>query len=111
MALRVVSLLPSATEILAVSSENKDDDELLIGRSHECDFPAYVTSRPVLTAAKNAFESCAQMNEAVCTSLAAGEGLYSLDTKLLKVNNISVSDSGLSRPHFDCIQSYFLVRH
>ena len=85
MTLKVVSLLPSATEILTASSPEITNDEILIGRSHECDFPPYVTSRPILTAAKNKFESCAQMNEAVCQSLAAGEGLYSLDTELLKV--------------------------
>lgn len=87
--MRVVSLLPSATEILAASSESERDDALLVGRSHECDFPSYVTNRPILTAAKNAFESCAQMNDAVCKSLSAGEGLYSLDTELLKVKNLS----------------------
>src|SRR5207253_1161902 len=42
---RVVSLLPSATEIVAAL----DLAALLVGRSHECDHPAAVTSLPVLT--------------------------------------------------------------
>ena len=93
MGLRVVSLLPSATEILCISSEKGSNDELLVGRSHECDFPPYVTDRPILTAAKTKFESCAQINEEVGKSLAAGEGLYSLDTKLLTVRHLSLANS------------------
>lgn len=42
---RVVSLLPSATEMVcAVGARGQ-----LVGRSHECDFPADVASLPVLT--------------------------------------------------------------
>ena len=43
MAPRVVSLLPSATEIVcAVGME-----EALVGVSHECDWPPSVVGRPV----------------------------------------------------------------
>lgn len=84
MTVRVVSLLPSATEVLVASAGRSDDDPLLVGRSHECDYPAYVQKHPILTSAKTKFESCSQMNDAVCTSLAAGEGLYSVDAELLK---------------------------
>jgi iron complex transport system substrate-binding protein len=45
---RVVSLLPSATEI-AVAVGLGDQ---LVGRSHECDFPPFVTDLPVLTSTK-----------------------------------------------------------
>ena len=83
--MRVVSLLPSATEVLVASSEQIDEDQALVGRSHECDYPPFVLSRPILTAAKNKFESCSQMNEAVCNSLQAGDGLYTVDAELLKV--------------------------
>lgn len=82
--MRVVSLLPSATEVLVASSDSLDDDIVLVGRSHECDYPPYVTKHPILTSAKNKFESCAQMNEAVGTSLASGESLYDVDAKLLE---------------------------
>lgn len=86
----MVSLLPSATEVLVASSQSANDDPALVGRSHECDYPAYVQKHPILTSAKNKFESCAQMNEAVCTSLAAGEGLYAVDGELLKAGLLLV---------------------
>ena len=43
---RVVSLLPSASEIVSALGAG----DLLVGRSHECDFPREVTALPVLTA-------------------------------------------------------------
>lgn len=55
----------------------------MIGRSHECDFPEAIQHAPVLTSAINAMESSRQMHEAVVSSMASGEGLYSIDTKLL----------------------------
>jgi iron complex transport system substrate-binding protein len=48
VSLRIASLLPSATEIVcAVGAADG-----LVGRSHECDFPPSVASRPVLTRAR-----------------------------------------------------------
>lgn len=45
---RVVSLIPSATEIVhALGAQDR-----LVGRSHECDFPGSVQALPVLTEAK-----------------------------------------------------------
>lgn len=45
MALRIVSLLPSATEVVAALGMAGT----LVGRSHECDFPAEVAEVPVMT--------------------------------------------------------------
>jgi iron complex transport system substrate-binding protein len=42
---RIVSLLPSATEIICALGA----DASLVGISHECDFPAAIRDRPVLT--------------------------------------------------------------
>ena len=76
---RVVSLLPSATEVVALAG----GADVLVGRSHECDYPD-VSALPTLTAANNDFTSSAQMNDAVAMSLEAGKGLYSLNSDLLR---------------------------
>ncbi|HEY6931190.1 MAG TPA: cobalamin-binding protein, partial [Thermoanaerobaculia bacterium] len=44
-AVRIVSLLPSATEIVAALGFESQ----LVGRSHECDFPLGVRRLPVCT--------------------------------------------------------------
>ena len=102
--MRVVSLLPSATEVLVASSPSPDEDDLLVGRSHECDYPVYVQKRPVLTSAKNKFESCSQMNDAVCSSLSAGDSLYDVDPQLLRVPIFSFSTSS---QFSDCTNKQF----
>ncbi|HEX5034565.1 MAG TPA: cobalamin-binding protein [bacterium] len=43
--MRIVSLLPSATEIVTALGFHRE----LVGRSHECDFPPWVQALPVLT--------------------------------------------------------------
>ncbi len=45
---RVVTLLPSATEIVCALGAGAG----LVGRSHECDFPEFVRSLPPVTAPK-----------------------------------------------------------
>lgn len=45
---RIVTLLPSATEIVAALGHGAE----LVGRSHECDYPAEVAALPELTRAK-----------------------------------------------------------
>ncbi|WP_404787328.1 cobalamin-binding protein [Altericista sp. CCNU0014] len=44
--LRIVSLIPSATEIVAALGL----EDALVGRSHECDYPATVRALPICTA-------------------------------------------------------------
>ena len=46
--MRIVSLLPSATEIVACLGL----DDLLVGRSAECDWPPSVRELPVVTSAR-----------------------------------------------------------
>jgi hypothetical protein len=58
--------------------------DILAGRSHECDYPAAIRDRPILTGAKNPFVSCEQMNAAVTATLGTGEGLYYINQDLLK---------------------------
>lgn len=58
---RIVSLLPSATEILHFIRQ----DHLLIGRSHECDYPKSVSQLPVVTSPRLHFSSSKQINDEV----------------------------------------------
>jgi ABC-type Fe3+-hydroxamate transport system substrate-binding protein len=87
--MRVVSLLPSATELLFAAGGG----ELLVGRSHECDFPPAALAAPVLTSARIAHTAGAgapaavdeaAIDAAVRASLAAGESLYRIDEDLLR---------------------------
>jgi iron complex transport system substrate-binding protein len=80
--MRVVSLLPSATEMLSAIGAS----DLLVGRSHECDFPAGITGLPVLTRAAvqgEAAQSSQAVDAAVRELVAAGSPLYELDERLL----------------------------
>jgi ABC-type Fe3+-hydroxamate transport system substrate-binding protein len=84
--MRVVSLLPSATEsLLAITGSPANPCAQLVGRSYECDFPPSpeLDQVPVLTAAKTRFESSAQIDQAVTAQLATGESLYALDADRL----------------------------
>lgn len=97
--MRVVSLLPSATEIVLALAGNealRDGDGVrLVGRSHECDWPPEVLKSgvPTLTAARTRFESSAQVDREVRAALkasgqpngaAGAQTLYALDVERLK---------------------------
>lgn len=83
--MRVVSLVPSATEILA----RIGGIDTLVGRSHECDHPSKIAELPVLTAQKTTFDPAsgvgsAEVDAAVRRAMiGGGESLYTLDTDLL----------------------------
>ncbi len=79
--LRIVSLLPSATEI-AVALGLGDQ---LVGRSHECDFPPRVAELPVLTASKlQKGLNSAEIELSVQAIVSQGLSVYSVDTDLLR---------------------------
>lgn len=70
---RIVSLLPSATEIVAALGAR----DRLIGRSHECDFPSSVATLPVCTAARiDAAASSAEIDRAVKHALQDALAIY-----------------------------------
>jgi iron complex transport system substrate-binding protein len=79
--MRIVSLLPSATEIVcALGLEGS-----LVGVTHECDFPAGISSRPHLTASRISHEtmSSAEIDHAVRSQLDGHGTIYDLDTERL----------------------------
>lgn len=85
--LRVVSLLPSATEsLLTIMGGVRTDRVELVGRSHECDWPddGTLDGVPILTGQRTRFSSSAEIDRAVRDQLATGESLYTLDTEGLR---------------------------
>ncbi|APR82664.1 Putative ABC transporter [Minicystis rosea] len=78
--LRIVSLLPSSTEICFAL----DLGDALVGVSHECDFPPEVRGRPVLTAPKvDPHATSAEIDQQVNALAAAGESVYRIDEERL----------------------------
>lgn len=79
--LRIVSLLPSATEI-AVALGLQDN---LVGRSHECDFPPAVKALPVCTSTKLEKGLSSQaIEDRVKALVEKGLSVYDVDAALLK---------------------------
>jgi len=81
--MRVVSLLPSATEILAFVG----GDTMLVGRSHECDHPASVARLPVLTSSRTTYTTAGAVDRQVREMLAQTDtatSLYHLDADRLR---------------------------
>jgi iron complex transport system substrate-binding protein len=80
--MRIVSLLPSATEIIA----DLGLADALVGRSEECDWPPAVTQLPVVTSSRVRLEGLTgrQIDQAVRDAVANGESLYALDAELVE---------------------------
>jgi iron complex transport system substrate-binding protein len=77
---RIVSLLPSATEILFAIGAGDD----VVGVTHECDYPPQASSRPKLTSsALPVLEHAADIDRHVRRRLHEGSSLYVLDAELL----------------------------
>ena len=79
--LRIVSLLPSATEIACGLGLRGR----LVGRSHECDWPAGVSDLPVVTRSKlEKGLSSRQIEDRVQEIVGSGLSVYEVDTELLR---------------------------
>ena len=78
--LRIVSLIPSATEIVAKLGYEK----YLVGRSHECDFPTTITDLPICTEPKfDHIGTGAEIHERVTDLLTSALSVYRVKTDLL----------------------------
>ncbi len=79
--MRIVSLLPSATEILFAVGAGDD----VVGVTFECDFPAAARRRRIVsTTSLPAGLTPAEIDATVRARVAAGEDLYSLDEGALR---------------------------
>jgi iron complex transport system substrate-binding protein len=79
--MRIVSLLPSATEIVCALGLGDE----LVGVTHECDWPPEVVGRPVVTRSTHelADASSARIHGLVTASVHGGSSLYALDEEAL----------------------------
>jgi iron complex transport system substrate-binding protein len=78
---RIISLLPSATEIVCALGFEAE----LVGRSHECDYPPAVVRLPVLTSPKfNVEGTSAEVDQRVKQILADALSVYRVDVELLR---------------------------
>lgn len=79
--LRIVSLLPSATEIVAGLGLTN----ALVGRSHECDYPAEVKHLPICTEARlDTDKSSLQIDADVQTLLQSALSIYQIKTDIIE---------------------------
>ena len=79
--LRIVSLLPSATEIVAAVGMA----DRLVGRSHQCDFPADVSRLPALSETKVRLDGTSRdIDRRVNEIIAQGVSVYRVDAERLR---------------------------
>ena len=85
--MRVVSLLPSATEIVGALGAAGD----LVGVSHECDHPPEVAGRPVLTSSRLLGTGASgDLDRSVRELLRAALAIYDLDVERLAGRDVEV---------------------
>lgn len=80
--MRIVSVLPSATEIVCALGRTGD----LVGRSEECNYPPEVLDRPAVMRpkARDFDQPSLQIDERVRATRAKNESLYVMDVELLR---------------------------
>ena len=80
--MRIVSLLPSATEIVCALGLGDE----LVGVTHECDWPPEVLGKPVMTASAghDAGRTSREIHARVTASVHGGSSLYTLDEDALE---------------------------
>jgi iron complex transport system substrate-binding protein len=79
--MRIVSLLPSATEILFALGFDRE----IVGVSHECDFPPRARTKPVVIHSRMPHDtSPAEIDALVREYVHRGESLYAVDAEVLE---------------------------
>jgi iron complex transport system substrate-binding protein len=80
--MRIVSFLPAGTEIIHALGAGDE----LVGRSHECDYPASVLNLPVVSrpALKLDNASPEDIDRAVAERIETGASMYEIDEALLR---------------------------
>jgi len=85
--MRIVSLVPNGTEILFAVGAG----DLVVGVSHECDYPAEARTRPILTGSALApGMTAAEVDAAVSSQVGSGLSLYTLDEARIAALNPDV---------------------
>src|SRR5204863_2965527 len=79
---RIVSFLPSATEMVCALGLT----DQLVGITHECDYPAEVKEKPIVVRNALPIETMSQgeIDVAVSERLRSGLSLYEIDEELLR---------------------------
>jgi iron complex transport system substrate-binding protein len=79
--MRIVSMVPSATEILCALGLAKD----IVGISHDCDYPAEILNRPRLTGTTLGSDLTSyEIDQKVRASATSGHSLYVIQTELFE---------------------------
>jgi iron complex transport system substrate-binding protein len=79
--LKIVSLLPSATEIVAALGLT----DAIVGRSHECDYPTEIQNRPVCTQARlDSNKPSGQIHDDVTKIVQSALSIYQININLLQ---------------------------
>jgi iron complex transport system substrate-binding protein len=78
---RIVSLIPSATEILAALGLT----DAIVGRSHECDYPPQIQNLPICTQARlNTSATSGEIHDKVTNLLQSALSIYQIKTDVLE---------------------------
>jgi len=79
--MRIVSLLPSATEILFALGLDRE----IVGVSHECDFPPQARTKRVVIHSRLPHDAApAEIDQLVSEYVHRGESLYAVDAEILE---------------------------
>jgi iron complex transport system substrate-binding protein len=79
---RIVSFLPAGTEMVHALGAGSE----LVGRSHECDYPASVTTLPIVSRPSLNLDGASpgEIDLAVAQRMDSGDTLYAIDEVLLR---------------------------